>query len=66
MPVAPKSVRIQSICQYILTLLGSTSVKAARKHVDEIDLMHAYIQTKEALWHVLRIYVENNYIREDS
>ena len=28
MPVAPKSVRIQSSCQYLLTLLGSTRAKA--------------------------------------
>ncbi len=28
MPVAPKSVRIQSSCQYLFTLLGSTSIKA--------------------------------------
>ncbi len=27
-PVAPKSVRIQSSCQYLFTLLGSTGVKA--------------------------------------
>jgi len=30
-PAAPKSVRIQSSCQYLFTLLKSTSVKAARK-----------------------------------
>jgi len=30
-PVDPKSVRIQSSCQYHFTLLGSTSAKAARK-----------------------------------
>jgi len=30
-PVAPKSVRIQSSCQYLFTLLGSTSAKAARR-----------------------------------
>ncbi len=29
MPVAPKSIRIQSICQYLFTLLGSTGAKAA-------------------------------------
>jgi len=28
-PVAPKSVRIQSSCQYLFTLLGSTGSKAA-------------------------------------
>jgi len=28
-PVAPKSVRIQSSCQYLFTLLGSTGAKAA-------------------------------------
>ncbi len=31
MPVAPKSVRIQSSFQYLFTLLGSTGAKAARK-----------------------------------
>jgi len=30
-PVAPKSVRIQSSCQYLFTLLGSTGAKAAHK-----------------------------------
>jgi len=29
-PVAPKSVRIQSSCQYLFTLLGSTGAKAAQ------------------------------------
>jgi hypothetical protein len=29
--VHPKSVRIQSSCQYLFTLLGSTGTKAARK-----------------------------------
>jgi len=29
--VAPKSVRIQSSCQYLFTLLGSTGAKAARR-----------------------------------
>ncbi len=31
MPVAPKRVRIQSSCQYLLMLLGSTVAKAARR-----------------------------------
>ncbi len=31
MPIAPKSVRIQSSCQYLFTLLGSTGAEAARK-----------------------------------
>ncbi len=31
MPVAPKSIRIQYSCQYRLTLLGSTSAKAAQR-----------------------------------
>ncbi len=31
MSVAHKSVRIQSSCQYLFTLLGSTSAKAARR-----------------------------------
>ncbi len=30
-PVSPKSVRIQSSCQYLFTLLGSTATKAARR-----------------------------------
>ncbi len=28
-PIAPKSVKIQSSCQYLFTLLGSTGAKAA-------------------------------------
>ncbi len=32
-PVAPKSVRIQSSCQYLFTLLGSTGTKAVRRTV---------------------------------
>jgi len=35
--VDPKSVKIQSICQHLLALLGSAGIKAARKHVGEID-----------------------------
>jgi len=31
MPVATKSVRIQSSCQYLFTLLGSTGAKAAHR-----------------------------------
>jgi len=31
MPVAPKSVRIQSSQQYLFTLLGSSGTKAVRK-----------------------------------
>jgi len=31
LPVAPKRVRIQSSCQYLFTLLGSTGAKAARR-----------------------------------
>ena len=31
MPVVPKSVRIQSSCQYLFMLLGSTGAKAARR-----------------------------------
>jgi hypothetical protein len=30
-PVAPKNVRIQTSCQYLFTLLGSTGAKAARR-----------------------------------
>jgi hypothetical protein len=36
-PVAPKRVRIQSSCQCLFTLLGSTGAKAVRKYVGEID-----------------------------
>ena len=36
-PVVPQSIRTQSSCQYLFTLWGSTSVKAVRKYVDEID-----------------------------
>ncbi len=31
MPVDPKSIRIQSSCQYLFTLLGSSVAKAARR-----------------------------------
>ncbi len=31
MPVAPQSVRTQSSCQYLFTLMGSTRVKAVRR-----------------------------------
>jgi len=30
-PIAPKSVKIQSSCQYLFTLLGSIGAKAARR-----------------------------------
>jgi len=30
-PIAPKSVRVQSSCQYLFTLLGSTGAKGAHK-----------------------------------
>ncbi len=30
-PVAPKSVRTQSSCQYLFTLLGSTSIKSVHR-----------------------------------
>ncbi len=35
MPVAPKSVRTQSSCQYIFTLFGSTGTNAACKMLVE-------------------------------
>jgi len=38
MPVAPKSVRIQSSRQYLFTLLGSTGTKAARKMLMKLTL----------------------------
>jgi len=41
MPVAPKSVRIQSRCQYLFTLLGSTGAKAARRTL--MKLTHSVI-----------------------
>jgi len=40
MCVAPKSARIQSSCQYCVTLLGSTRAKAAHKML--IKLTHGF------------------------
>jgi len=37
-PVAPKSVRIQSSCQFLFTLLGSTGAKAARRMFMKLTL----------------------------
>ena len=38
MPIAPKIVRIQSSCQYLFTLLGSTSTKAVRRMLMKLSL----------------------------
>jgi len=38
MPVAPKSVRIQSSCQCLFTLLGSTGAKAAHRTMMKLTL----------------------------
>jgi len=39
----PKSVKIQSSLQYLFALLGYTCIKAACKHVGEIDpICHFY------------------------
>jgi len=37
MTVAPQSVRTQSSCQYLFTLLGSTCIKVVHKQVGEIN-----------------------------
>ncbi len=36
-PADSSSVKIRSSCQYLFALLGSANIKAARKHVDEIE-----------------------------
>jgi len=35
-PVVPQSVRTQSSCQYLFTLLGPTSVKAVRRTLTKL------------------------------
>ncbi len=47
MPVTPKSVIIQSSCQYLFTLLGSTGAKAACR-----TLMKLRPGTKKGEWRV--------------
>ncbi len=44
-PVAPKSVRIQSSCQYLFTLLGSTGAKAALRMLVKLtpDLERTFV-----------------------
>ncbi len=37
-PVAPKSIKIRSSCQYLFTLLGSTGAKAARRLLMKLTL----------------------------
>ncbi len=48
-PVAPKSVRIQSSCQYLFTLLGSTGAKAAHRKLMKLtpDFYITVTVTKE-------------------
>jgi len=43
--VAPKSIRIQSSCQYLFMLLGSTGTKAARRALMKLtpDVWVSYI-----------------------
>jgi len=43
MPVAPKSVRLQSSCQYLFTLLGSTGAKAARRMLMKLKPCHFWM-----------------------
>jgi hypothetical protein len=42
--VAPKSVRIQSSCRYLFTLLGSTGAKAARRTLMKLTLGHFFLK----------------------
>ncbi len=50
-PVVPQSVRTQSSCQYLFTLLGPTSVKAVR--ITLMKLTHGYAKHLhvDMLWH---------------
>ncbi len=48
MPVAPKIVRIQSRCQYLFTLLGSTGAKAARRTLMKLSPGADYINCLSA------------------
>jgi hypothetical protein len=45
-PVAPKSVRIQSSCQYLFTLLGSRSAKAVRRTLMKLTPVVNFINVK--------------------
>jgi len=50
MPVAPKSLRIQSSCQYLFTLLGSTGAKAALRMLMKLTPGASYFsQMNEAI-----------------
>jgi hypothetical protein len=56
-PVAPQSVRTQSSCQYLFTLLGSTSVKAVRRMLMKLSLgvkIYSLLALiANAVWHYL-------------
>jgi len=39
----PQSVKIQSSCQYLFVILGTVHIKAARKHVGDIDPWCQYV-----------------------
>jgi len=56
--VAPKSIRIQSSCQYLFTLLGSTCTKAARKMLMKLTpaLVQIHFLTKTEFWKVGKLY----------
>jgi len=61
-PVAPKSIRIQSRCQYHFTLLGSTGAKAARRALMKLPL-GLVVKKIWINWHfklLLFVYVNDN------
>ena len=51
MNVAPKRVRIQSGCQYLFTILGSTGAKAARRMLMKLTLGVNFINIFEQFLH---------------
>jgi len=58
-PIAPKSETIQSSCQYLFTLLGSTGAKAARRML--MKLTHK--RKKSCHFHSHRIALSIYYLK---
>ncbi len=59
-PIAPKSIRIKSSCQYLFTLLGSTGVKAARRTLMKLSLVVTVIwfYIRGHFWHCPRCILQ--------
>jgi len=69
-PVAPKSIRIQSSCQYLLTLLGYTGAIAACRTlmklthgVDFTNILHEIFLNESAL-HIFSLLQSQNVTRK--